>query len=148
MDWSQMTNLDPNTIKVLETTKESLTLRESISVEELYGLMEQAKTQFPGNFKLKKGVFGTSIVFDKYMGFGTTVRVKETKIHLKRMNPSSNSKNRKNRSLAHLVNIAKTAQSVGHAIKTGEINEDLLGGPNYFRDICEVMRELLQSSMR
>ena len=148
MDWSTMTNLDPNIVEVLKKTNESLILRESISLEELYSLMEQVKTRFPGEFRSKKGMFGTSIVFDKYMGFGTVIKVKETIIKIKRIDPSNNSKNRKNKSVAHLVNIVKTAQSVYDAMTTGEVNEDLLGGPNYFKDICDAMRELLQSRMQ
>ena len=148
MDWSTMTNLDPNIVEALKKTKESLILRESISLDELYSLMERAKTRFPGEFKSKKGIFGTSIVFDKYMGFGTIIKVKKTMINIKRIDPSSNSKSRKNKSMAHLVNVVKTAQSVYDSMTTGEVNEDLLGGPNYFKDICDAMRELLQSRMQ
>ena len=80
MDWNPLANLDPSVIELLKKSKEILSLREYISLEELFNLMDQDRSRFPGEFKLKKGLFGTAIVFDKYMGFGATIKVKESMI--------------------------------------------------------------------
>ena len=148
MDWNPLANLDPSVIELLKKSKEILSLREYISPDELFNLMDQDRSRFPGEFKLKKGLFGTSIVFDKYMGFGTTIKVKESMIIIKRISPSSNNRNHKNQSISHLVEIVDSSQNVIDAVTTGKVSDDLLGGPNYFKNICEVMRELLQSRVQ
>ena len=148
MDWNPLANLDPSVIELLKKSKEILSLREYISLEELFNLMDQDRSRFPGEFKLKKGLFGTSIAFDKYMGYGTIIKVKESMIVIKRISPSSNNRSHKNQSISHLVEIVDSSQNVIDAVTTGKVSDDLLGGPNYFKNICEVMRELLQSRVQ
>ena len=145
MDWKTMTQMDPSAMDAIMKSKETLVLREPVSLDELYILMEQSKDRFPGDFKLKKGLFGTSIVFDKHMDFGAKVQVKEDTVILKRKEPSNNTNSHKRKSIGQLVEVAETAQSAINAVKAGEVSEDLMGGPNYFKSICEAMHELLQS---
>ena len=147
MDWNALVNLDPDVIEILKKTKESLVLREPISLDELCSEMEHVRARFPGEFRIKKRLLGTAIVFDKYMKYGTIIKVKEEMVTIKRIDPSSNSQSRKNSSVSHLFEVVDQAKGVIDAITTGEASDDLLGGPNYFKTICLEMRELLQSRM-
>ena len=144
MDMSMFGNIDPKVIEIIQKKKESIILCEQISLDELYSEMEQNKARLPGEFRLKKGLFGTSIVFDKYMGYCVAVKVKGAKVTMKRIDPGSNSKSRRNQSAEHLAEMGRSAQSVISSIMSGEVSDDLLGGPNYFKNICEVMRELMK----
>jgi len=147
MDWKAMTNVDPSVIEAMKKSKESLVLREPITLDELYSLMEQGRARFPGDFKLKKGLFGASIVFKRYMDIGAKITTKENTVIVKRTEVEKNV-NRNNRmSISKMADIVQTTQSVIHTVKTGEVSENLMGGANYFKGICEVMHELLQSRM-
>ena len=142
-----MTQMDPSFIDAMAKSKEKLSLHEPITPAELYSLMDRDRNRFPGDFKLKKGLFGESIVFDKYMDFGAKIKVRKDTVIITRIEPSNNSNSRKRRSIGQLAEVVKTAQTVIDAVKTGEISEDLMGGPKYFQDICKAVREMLQSRM-
>ena len=148
MDWKAKTQMDSSSNEALTKSKENLTLSEPITLDGLYSLMEQGRALLPGDFKLKKGLFGMSIVFDKYMDFGAEIKIKEAAVIIRRIEPGNNSNTRKRRSIGQLVEVAKTAQTVINAVKTGEVSEDLMEGPNYFQSICAAMRELLQNRLK
>ena len=82
------------------------------------------------------------------MDFGAKVKVKNATVIIARVEPSNNSNSRNRRSIGQLVEVAKTAQTVIDAVKTGEASEGLMGGPKYFQGICEAMGELLQNRMK
>ena len=60
-----------------------LVLKQPISLDELYELMIRNKTAFPGNFSLKKSLFGDSIDFDIRMNLQPRITVKNTNVTLK-----------------------------------------------------------------
>jgi len=148
MNWKEMPQMDPSVVEAMEKIKEKLVLREPIIPEELYSLMEQGRARFPGGFKLKKGLFGASVVFDKHKGYGAKIKVKEAAVIIKRIDPSDNANTHKSGSIKQLVEVVKIAQMAVNSVNIGEIDEELMEGPNYFISICNVMRELLQSRMK
>ena len=145
-------NMDPELMKLMEKTKESIVLREPVSLDGLYNLMEQDKARLPGEFKLEKGLLGASIVFDKYMNIGAKVSVKESTVTVSRTEQNksvSRQQGGKNRmSFNQMSDFVQSTQSVINAVQTGEFGDDLTGGLNYFQSICDAMRELLQNRIK
>ena len=147
MDWKTMSNIDPMDMEIIRKKKEKLTLRDPLSLEELFSIMEAAKDQFPGAFQLQKGLFGSAITFDKYMNFGVKIKVKDALVTLLRMDPSSNSGNPRSQSMEQLGKVVNAAQEIMSSMSTGVVSDELMGGPKYFAMICDTMGELLQSRM-
>ena len=128
-------------LKEMTKTVEKFTLREPISIEELNDLMVQNATGFPGNFKLKKGL-GKSIVFDVLMTIQPIVTVKGNVVVVKRIQNSTKISIGGGPSVDR-----KAVQQRVQAAKEGGLGKAITGGVDYYLNIVEVMRGLLQSRM-
>jgi len=127
MDLKTMTQMDPAVIEAMSKSKEKLSLRKPITLDELFSLMEQDKARFPGNFKLKKGLFGASIVFDMYMNMGAKVKAKGTEVIINRLEQNKNvirQQGGKNRmQINQMADFVQSTKSVVNSLKTGKSAE-------------------------
>ena len=73
--------------------------------------------------------------------------MKECTIIINRVGQSKNVSRNGRMRIDRAADFKQTANNVVHALKTGDVNETLMAGTNYFHSICETMRELLQSRM-
>ena len=122
---------------------EKFTLKDPISLEELYELMARNETDFPGRFRLKKGLFGKSIVFDIYMTIKPSIRVKDNIVKITALQQSSSVK------VGNMPSIdIKATKQVLQATKEGGLGKALTGGPEYYNSIADTLRELLQGRMQ
>ena len=145
MDWKAMAQMDPSVIDAMTKSKESIILVEPIALDELYSLMDQSRPLFPGDFKLKKGMFGSSIVFSRYMDIGVEIITKGNTVVIKRTQASKSVSSNNRMSIDKIADFTQTTQSVVHNLETGKLSEGFMGGANYFKGICAALRELLQS---
>jgi len=129
-------------LKEMSKTVEKFTLREPITLEELHGLMVQGGIAFPGNFKLKKGLFGKSITFDVLMQVQPRVTVKENVVIVRKVQSSTKVSVGGGPSID-----IKATQQRAQAVKEGGIGKAFTGGIDYFLNVIEAMRGLLQSRM-
>ena len=129
-------------LKEMTKAVEKFTLREPISLEELHDLMVQSGIEFPGKFNLKKGLFGKSIVFDVVMQIQPRVKVKDNVVIVRKTQRKSTV------SVGGMpgVDIKATQQRI-QAVKEGGLGKAFTGGIDYFLNVIEAMRELLQSRM-
>ena len=127
--------------KSMTKVKENFTLRDSISLEELHNLMNQGGIQFPGIFKLKKGLFGPYICFDTFMQIQPIIKVKNNIVKISKVNIS------KQVGIGGMSIDINDAQQRIQAAKTGGLGKAVMGGQEYFLNVIEKMRELLQSRM-
>jgi len=129
-------------LKEMTKTVEKFTLREPISLEELHGLMVQSGIEFPGKFKLKKGLFGKSIVFDVIMQTQPRIKVKDDVVIVRKVRSSTRV------SVGGMpgIDIKATQQRV-QAAKEGGLGKAFTGGIDYFLNVIEAMRGLLQNRM-
>ena len=128
-------------LKEMTKTVEKLTLREPLSIEELNDLMVQNATAFPGNFKMKKG-FGKKIAFDVLMAIQPIVTVKGNVVIVKRIQNSTRVSVGGGPSVDR-----KAIQQRVQAAKEGGLGKAITGGVDYYLNIVEVMRWLLQNRM-
>ena len=125
-------------IKEMSKTAEKFTLKEPITLDELYQLMTQRWTaEMPGKFQLKKGLFGKSIKFDLYMQILPVVTVKGNVVTVRRQQQSTT---------VGGVDIKDTKQRMA-AAKEGGLKKAALGGAEYFQNIRNAMREVLGDKM-
>ena len=93
----------------------------------------------PGKFKLKKGLFGKSILFDVYMQTQPRVTVKENVVTVRRVNSSTTVSVGGSPS----IDFKDMKQRVG-AFKEGGLKQAAFGGQDYFNGVCDAMREVLK----
>ena len=122
---------------------EKFILKDSISIEELHESMTQYETIFPGRFRLKKGLFGKSIVFDIYMTVLPKISVKK---NIVKTSVSQRSTSVKVGNLPK-IDIKATQQTI-QATKEGGLGKAITGGPDYYHSITDALRELLQGRMQ
>ena len=121
---------------------EKFFLKEAISLDALYELMEGSEIAFPGNFKLKKGAFGKSITFDVYMSIQPVIHVKDNIVKISTVEKSSSV------SVGGMPGIdIKATKQIIQAAKEGGLGKAFTGGSDYYMGIIEAMRELLESRM-
>ena len=126
-------------LKAMSKTVEKYTLREALSYEDLYNVMIQSGVQFPGQFKLSKGILGKSIVFDVYMQVQPKVTIKDNVVTVRKMSNSS--------SVSVMGGPAidiKASKQSKDAMKEGGFMKGITGGGDYFNDVCDLMREVLK----
>jgi len=107
-------------------------------------LMAEDESRFPGGFRLKKGLFGASIVFDRYLDIGATVKVKKNAVVVSRVERNNNVTRNGKMNTQRAADFVQTAGSVFHAMKTGEFGDGLIGGAKYYMSIRDTMREVLK----
>ena len=122
-----------NSFKEMATTSEKITLKNPVTLDELFGLMTAAETTFPGKFKLASGLFGKSIAFDVYQNVKVKVTVKENVVKVSRSNSSAK---------VGGIDVKATAQRID-AMKEGGVGKALTGGLDYFKNVRESMKALL-----
>ena len=128
-------------IKEMTKVVEKFTLRDPIALDELHGLMQQNAAKFPGNFILKKGLFGPYIVFDTLMTVQPRVKSKDNKVTVRKVNITKRVGAR-----GMSIDIKATQQRI-QAAQEGGLSKAVTGGQEYFLEVIEVMRELLQNRM-
>ena len=105
--------------------------------------MVQNETDFPGRFRLKKGLFGKAIVFDTYMTIQPRISVKDNKVKISVLQQSTSVK------VGNMPSIdIKATKQVLQAAKEGGLGKALTGGPEYYNSIADALRELLQGRMQ
>jgi hypothetical protein len=125
-------------MKEMSKTVEKFTLRDPMTLDELFELMTRRWTaDMPGKFKLKKGLFGKSIKFDLYMQQLPVVRVKGNVVTVRRQQQSTT---------VGGVDIKDAKQRMA-ALKEGGLKKAALGGAEYFAGIRDAMREILKDKM-
>ena len=128
--------------KEMTKTVEKFTLREPISLDELFDLMNGSGIVFPGKFKLKKGLFSKAIVFDLIMQIQPRVKVKDNVVIVRKVRSSTKI------SVGGMpgVDIKATGQRI-QAAQEGGLGKAFTGGADYFLNVVEAMRGLLQNLM-
>lgn len=130
-------------LKTMQKSSEKFTLRDSITLDELHGLMTQNDAEFPGRFKLKKGLFGKSITFDVVMQTLPKVTVKDNLVTVRRFRSSSTV------SVGGMPAMDFKAMSqTSDAIKSGGLGKAVTGGQEYFLSVCDAMRALLANRVQ
>ena len=127
-------------LKAMTKTTEKFTLREELSLEQLYDVMMQSGIQFPSQFKLAKGLLGKAIDFEVYMQVLPKITVKNNVVTVRRTESKSTI------SVLGSPSVDLKAQRQGRdAAKQGGFMKSITGGQDYFNDICDLMRIALQS---
>ena len=122
---------------------EKFILKDPISLEELHELMIQNETAYPGRFRIKRGLFGKSIVFDIYMTIKPSISVKDNIVKIRALQQSSSVK------VGNMPSIdIKATKQVLQATKEGGLGKALTGGPEYYNSIADALRELLQGRLQ
>jgi len=130
--------------ELIELKKNSMiTLRESITLEELYDLMKKRwPSSIPGSFKLKKTFFSKCIEFDYYLmvyinvriaspivlGQKSTVKNNTVCVDFQQLDPSSAAK-------------SPEVQAVGGYEKAVPLSGE------YYKAVVEAMREVLKDKI-
>ena len=122
---------------------EKFFLKDPIALEALHELMVRNETAFPGKFRLKKGLFGKSIVFDLYMNIKPIIRVKDSMVKVSSIQQSTTV------SAGGMpgIDIKATKQRI-QAAKNDGIGKAFTGGPDYYNAVISAMRELLQGRIK
>ena len=119
-------------------TSHKVTLREPMTIEELHQLLvERWNPQTPASFKLKKGLFGSSIKFDVFMRILPVVRVKGNVVTIRRTETSTS---------VGGIDFKTLAQQVS-AVKDGGLTKAFTGGLDYFIAITTAVKEILQDKV-
>jgi hypothetical protein len=117
---------------------EKFTLKEALTIDELYQLMNQRWTaNMPGKFKLKKGLFGKRIQFDVYMLMLPVVTVKGNVVTVRRQEQSTK---------VGGVDFKEAKQRMA-AAKEGGLKKAATGGVEYFFDVRNAMRDILNDKI-
>ena len=125
--------------KDLFKSVEKYELREAIDIDALFSLMGQSGIEWPGQYKVSKGLLGKTIAFDSYMNTVPTVHVKNNIVQVKREQPKSDVQ-----VLGVSRNAVKAQKEMFGGIKEGGLKQGLTGGQDYFLGVCDLMRELLK----
>jgi len=129
-------------LKAMGKSVEKYTLNAPMTIEELHDLMNQRwNAELPGKFKLKKGLFGKSILFDVYMQVQPRITVKNNLVTCRKMNSQSTM------SSGGMGIDLKASKQYAQAIKEGGVKSAIAGGPQYFHGVCDALREMLADKM-
>ena len=125
-------------IKTLSRNPQKITLKETITTEELHRLMTERWTpEMPGPFKFKKGLFGKSVKFSVYMQIVTSVSAKGNVVFIRRSQQSTTVGGTDFKDLSQRMDAAKE----------GGLKAAALGGVQRFVDIVNAMKEILKDKM-
>lgn len=123
---------------VMKKSVEKITLKEEMSLDQLYDLMKENQEELPAKFKLKKGLMGKSINFDVFMQTEPRITVKDKVVTIRRMGSSTKVGIGSMPSLDY-----KDMKQRVKAVKDGGIKKSVTGGAEYFVGVCNAMVELL-----
>jgi len=128
------------TLKELSKSSEKFTLRQAMTLEDLFALMQSnLNPALAGRFKLKKGLLGKSIAFDVYMTVLPKVSVKNNIVTVRKMSVSTQV------GVGGMPAIDfKALGQTADAVSSGGIGKAVTGGSEYFLGVCDAMRELLK----
>ena len=125
-------------LKAMTKAVEKFTLREELTLEQLYDVMMQSGIQFPSQFKLTKGLLGKAIDFEVYMQVLPKVTIKNNVVTVRRTESKSTI------SVLGSPGVDLKAQKQGReAAKQGGFMKSITGGQDYFNDVCDLMRQAL-----
>ncbi len=133
-------------MKALQKAVEKYTLRDSTDIENLHRLMTESGVQFPGNFKLKKGLFGKSIIFDVFMQVQPQITVKDNVVTCRKMSSSTTVSTGVSSNATVGMDI-KASKQFKEAMKEGGFKKAVSGGAEYFIGVCDALREVLKDRM-
>ena len=124
---------------VLSKTVEKITLKNPMTLEELYDLMKENSEKLPEKFKLKKGVLGKSIHFEVVMQTDPKITIKDNIVTIRRMGNSTEI------GIGNMPSLDfKDLKQRTQAIKEGGLGKAISGGADYFASVCDAMVELLK----
>jgi len=130
-------------IKTMQKAVEKYTLKDPMTLDELYQLMTMRwGEELPGTFKLKKGLLGKSIQFDVYMQVQPKVTVKDNVVTCRKFTSSTEV----SVGGSPGIDIKNMKQRI-EAGKEGGIKKAAMGGVEYFLGVCDGMREVLKDKM-
>jgi len=130
------------TLKEMSKTVERFNLRQAITIEELYSLMYYSGITFPGPYVLKKGLFGSKIIFNTYMQVQPRLKVKNNLVIVRK------AQRRTTVAVGGMpsLDVRATRQRI-EATREGGIGKAFTGGIEYFLNVIEAVRYLLQPRM-
>ncbi len=124
---------------VMKKSVEKINLKEAMTVEDLYKIMQENSEALPGEFKLKKGLLGKSIDFKVYMQTQPHVTVKDNIVTVRRLG----NKTKVGIGGMPSIDYKNLKQSV-KAVKDGGLGKSVTGGAEYFVNICNAMVDILE----
>ena len=134
-------------MKTMMKAAEDYKLREPLTLEELFDIMQTSNIAFPGQFKITKGVFGKAIVFDTFAEVKPRITVKDKTVKVRKTETNTGSTiPSREREEGLRINLTEAAHDI-KTMKEGGFDGLLSGhgsGPEYFNNVCDRMRELLQ----
>ena len=131
-------------MKAMMKAAEDYKLREPLTLEELFDIMQTSNIAFPGQFKISKGVFGKAIVFDTFAEVQPRVTVKDKTVKVRKTETNTGSTiPSRDRKEGLRIDLTEAARDI-KAMKEGTFTAGLTAGPDYFNAVCDRMRELLQ----
>ena len=110
-----------------------------MTIEELFDLMQQNAAAIPGQFELKKGLMGKTIVFGIYMQEKPVISVKGNTVKITRMTDKTEVK-----VMGVGGDIANMKERAA-ALKEGGLKAMAMGGHEYFYNVRVSIAELLKS---
>lgn len=129
-------------LKAMGKAVEKYNLSAPMTLDELYELMNQRwAAELPGAYKLKKGLFGKSILFDVYMQVQPKITVKGNLVTCRKMNSQTTV------SSGGLGIDLKASKQYMAAMKEGGLKKAVSGGPEYFHGVCDALREVLKDKI-
>ena len=140
--------MDKERMKEMNKSQEKYDLKTAMTIEDLYQLMtERWNTELPaGPFIIKKGMMGTSIQFPTYQRIQPVVSVKGNTVVCKKTEGAQvkvlgvDHKDKRQRDSAF-----QDGKSEGGFL--GGMKAAALGGIDYYLDVCNKLREILQDRM-
>ena len=134
-------------MKTMMKAAEDYKLREPLTLEELFDIMQTSNIVFPGQFKISKGLFGKAIVFDTFAEVQPRVTVKDKTVKVRKAETNTGSTiPSRQREEGVRINLNRAAGDI-KTMKEGGLDGLLSGhssGPEYFNNVCDRMRDLLQ----
>lgn len=124
---------------VLSKNVQKITLKEAMTLEEMYDLMKTNSEKLPEKFKLKKGILGKSINFEVVMQTEPKITIKDNIVTIRRMGNSTEVGIGKMPSLDF-----KDLKQRTQAVKEGGFGKAISGGADYFGSVCDAMVDLLK----
>jgi hypothetical protein len=116
-----------------------------MTLEHLHELMTQYSAGFPGQFKLKKGLLGKSIMFDVYMQVQPRITIKDNVVTCRKMSNSTTVST--GIGGASVGTDIKASKQYREAMKEGGLKKAISGGPEYFHGVCDALRDMLKAKM-
>ena len=127
------------TMELMSKNVEKIDLKEAMTLDDLYKIMQEHSDDLPGEFKLQKGLLGKSINFKVYMQAEPRVTVKDNTVTVRKMGSKTNDGSGGIPS----IDYKNLKQSV-KAVKDGGLGKSVTGGAEYFVNICNAMVDILE----